>query len=72
MSAPTVETVVLSELLSDLPKAAPAVTAKVAGPLLRALGLVEPLPADPDFADTEASGYVETAEAWADRVLGGS
>lgn len=46
-------TAILSQLLSDLP---------VTRPRLR---LVEPLPADSDFADSVASGYVETdVDAW--------
>ena len=50
-------TAILSPLLSDPPKR----------PVLR---LVEPLPADRDFADTEASGYIERDDVWADRVFG--
>ncbi|MEV6580195.1 hypothetical protein AB0M92_18755 [Streptomyces sp. NPDC051582] len=54
------ETQVLSALLCD-PDAA-----VIAAPgLLRALGLV---PVDPDFADTVAAGYVESADDWFARI----
>ena len=50
--------VILSRLLSEPPRR----------PVLR---LVKPLPADTDFEDSVAAGYVETdIDAWADRVFG--
>lgn len=49
---PRTETVVVSSLLTDPP---PVITGLVAESLIRSLHLV-----DPDYADTEASGYVES------------
>lgn len=62
------ETVVLSQLLSDLPTAEPRIQATIAAPLLRALDLVPRQP-DPDFAATLAAGHVEDVDTWAARVL---
>lgn len=56
------ETVLLSELLADLPKAQPEVAAQVAGPLLRALDLVPRVPVwvtDPGLRADIAAGFVD-------------
>lgn len=55
--------IVLSVLLSDLPTESEQPT------LLRALGLVE-REVDPDFADTVASGYVESDAKFGVRIGG--
>ncbi|MFJ3084650.1 hypothetical protein ACIPJG_33540 [Streptomyces halstedii] len=57
---PRTETVVVSHLLSDPP---PTITGPVATSILRSLHLV-----DPDYADTVASGYVESLEEFAARI----
>jgi len=65
MSAPTVETAAMSSLLCDLPAAGPDVRQVVAGPLLRALGLVPRVPAwitDPDVVESILSGLYEIPE----------
>jgi hypothetical protein len=71
MTAPTVETVVLSRLLCD-PVATPEVVVEDLGGkhVLRALCLVEPPAPDPDFVRSVADGLTETDEQWAERVLG--
>lgn len=66
MTATRTTTAVVSELLCDPPA---AITGPVASTLLRSLGLT---PADRDFAATVVAGHVESLDAWADRVLGGT
>ncbi|MFK0222842.1 hypothetical protein ACIQWN_32200 [Streptomyces vinaceus] len=58
------ETQVLSALLCD-----PDAAVLAAPVLLRALGLIS-RPVDPDFADSLASGFVETPDAWMARIGG--
>ncbi|MFJ8871042.1 hypothetical protein ACIRD6_35485 [Streptomyces sp. NPDC102473] len=58
---PRTETVAISHLLCD--DAPPVITGPVAESLIRSLRLI-----DPDFQDTEASGYVESLEAYTIRI----
>lgn len=62
MTAARTETVVLSQMLSDLPAAAPAIQQTVGGPLLRALHLVPRIPAwisDPALRADILAGFVD-------------
>ncbi|MGW1492619.1 hypothetical protein [Streptomyces sp. NPDC002402] len=68
----TPQTAVMSQLLCDLPKAAPELATAASGSLIDSTvsPVAEPLPADVDFADSLKYGHVEGLNAWAWRVLG--
>jgi len=71
MAIATPETVVLSELLSDLPKAPAVVQQAVAAPLLRALDLVPRAPSwvtDPDVIASILAGFIDIP----DDIAGGA
>lgn len=68
----TPETVVLSELLSDLPKATKGLAAVAGGSLIDSTvsPVRKPLPVDVAYADTLDAGHTEGLNEWAWRVLG--